>query len=162
MLSDMITNLWTMINNQWLWLAAGFLVVLVGLFAVYKLVRRSSRNGAIPDQQDGWTATGRIDFSDPASTGFFLLQAEDTRLVHSIAGVEHRETRWRKATLDETKAVVVAYHMQRNLAMTANFIVTSSIWRKPSELDHELQKAGLGNDEVSNGKSQGQTRSLVS
>jgi hypothetical protein len=37
-----------------------------------------------------------------------ILQAEDTRIVDSMGGVEHREIRWRKATLDEAKAVVVA------------------------------------------------------
>lgn len=146
MLGDTITKLWDTITNQWLWLsAAGVLVVLVGLFAAYKFVRKSTSNGAIPDQHDGWTPTGRIDFSDPQSTGFFLLQAEDTRLVHSIAGVEHRETRWRKATLDEAKTVAAAYHAQRGLAMTENYIAAI---RQTSDLENVHQKAQLLKDEA--------------
>jgi hypothetical protein len=162
MLWETVTNLWDTIPNQLLWFgAATVLVALFWVVAAYNFYKAKPYE-AVPDRQDGWVPTGRIDFSGPHPIGNYILQAEDTRLADSVGGVEHREIRWRKATLEETKAVVVAYHMQRNLAMTANFIVTSSIWRKPSELDHELQKAGLGNDEVSNGKSQGQTRSLVS
>jgi hypothetical protein len=69
-----------------------------------------------------------------------------------MGGVEHREIRWRKATLDEAKTVIVGYHAQRNLAMTANFIVSSSIRRK-SDSDNEHPKAQLGKDEP-DGKSQ--------
>jgi len=150
--SDTITKLWDTITNQWLWLsAAGLLVVLVGLFAAYKFVRKSTARRVTPNQHDGWTPTGRIDFSDPQSTGFFLLQAEDTRLVHSIAGVEHRETRWRKATLDEAKAVAAAYHAHRSLAMTENYIAAIRQTSEPQDLHQEAQ---LPKDEV-DGNSQG-------
>jgi hypothetical protein len=79
--------------------------------------------------------------------GNFILQAEDTRIVESLGGVEHREIRWRKATLDEAKTVVVAYHGQRNLTMAANFIVNSSM-RQKSDLDNEQRKPQFGKDEV--------------
>ena len=69
-----------------------------------------------------------------------------------MGGVERREIRWRKATPDEAKTVVVGYHAQRNLAMTANFIVSSSIRRK-LDSDNEHPKAQLGKDEP-DGKSQ--------
>src|ERR1022692_1059345 len=161
MLGDSINKLWNSLNNlsdaitnQWLWFgAAAVLVVLIGVFAAYQFYR-SKPHDAIQDKQDGWTPTGRIDFSDPQSIGNFILQAEDTRIVDSMGGVEHREIRWRKATLDEAKTVVVAYHAQRNLAMTANFTVSSSIRRK-SDLDNEHQKTLLGKDEAPDGKSQG-------
>ena len=161
MLGDSINKLWNSLNNlsdtitnQWLWFgAAAVLVVLIGVFEAYKFYK-SKPYDAIQDQQDGWTPTGRIDFSDPQSIGNFILQAEDTRIVDSMGGVEHREIRWRKATLDEAKTVVVAYHAQRNLAMTANFTVSSSIRRK-SDLDNEHQKTLLGKDEAPDGKSQG-------
>jgi hypothetical protein len=57
--------------------------------------------------------------------GEFVLQVEETRIINSPGGVEHREIRWRKATLDEAKMVLVSYHAQRNLTMTANFIVSA-------------------------------------
>ena len=129
------------------------LVVFVGVLASNKFYK-SKPYEPVEHKQDGWTPTGRVDCIDPQSTGNFALQAEDTRIVDSIGGVEHREIRWRKATLDEAKTVMVAYHAQRNLAMTANFTVSSSIRRK-SDLDNEHQKTLLGKDEAPDGKSQG-------
>jgi hypothetical protein len=52
-----------------------------------------------------------------------VLQVEETRITNSPGGVERREIRWRKATLDEAKMVLVSYHAQRKLLMTANFVV---------------------------------------
>jgi hypothetical protein len=94
------------------------------LCGLYYRLYKSKPNDTTPKQQNGWTPTGRIDFLNPQSDNF-ILQAEDTRIVDSMGGVEHREIRWRKATLDEAKTVVVAYHSQPNLAMTASFIVSS-------------------------------------
>ncbi len=63
--------------------------------------------------------------------------------MNSMGGVEHREIRWRRATLDEAKTVLVSYHAQRNLTMTANFIVSSSGMMKrtadPRNEDQESQ-----------------------
>jgi hypothetical protein len=108
------------VSNQWFWLAAaGFFIVLLGLLAAYN-ARRSQARAAKLDR-DGWTATGRIDFigpenPDPNASANFLLQAEDTRIVNSIGGVDHHEVRWRRATLNEAKKVVLAYHAQLKLA----------------------------------------------
>jgi hypothetical protein len=159
-----INKLWNSLNNlsdtitdQWLWFSvAAVLAILVGSVAVHNFYKSKPGN-AIQDQQEGWTPTGRVDFSDPQSIGNFILQAEDTRIVDSIGGVERREIRWRKATLDEAKTVVVAYHAQRNLAMTASFMVSSSIRRK-SDLDNEHQKGQLGKDEAPDGKVPGLDR----
>jgi hypothetical protein len=121
-------------NSQWFWfIAVGVLVVLiwVGVYKFYK----SKPYKAIQDQQDGdgWTPTGRIDFSNSSSMDDFILQAEDTRIIKGIGGVEHREIRWRKASLDEAKTVVVSYHAQRNLTMTTNLILDS---QRKSDLDN--------------------------
>jgi hypothetical protein len=150
MLRDTFNSLFA---NQWFWFSAAvILVVLVWVIAASKFYK-SKPSEVIQDQQDGWIPTGRIDFSNPQSMGNFILQAEDTRTIESLGGVEHREIRWRKATLDEAKAVVVAYHAQRNLTMAANFIVNSSIRRK-SNMDNEHQNLQLGKDEAPDGKSQ--------
>lgn len=85
--------------------------------------------------------------------GNFVLQVEDTRVTDSIGGVEHREIRWRKATIEEAKGVVLAYHAQRNLTMTASLIVNSPIRRK-SGPDNEYQTAQPVKEEEPNGKSQ--------
>jgi hypothetical protein len=118
--------LWDVISNQWVWLsAAAIFAVLLGGLAAYGF-RHSKPREEIQDLKNGWTATGRIDFLDPDAVGSFVLQAEVTRIVTSLGGIEHREIRWRRATLDEAKKVVVAYHAQRNLATAAAFDVKSS------------------------------------
>jgi hypothetical protein len=154
MLWDTFNSLRATITDQWLWFSAAVvLVVLVGVLAANKFYK-SKPYQPVEHKQDGWTPTGRVDFIDPQSTGNFVLQAEDTRIVDSIGGVEHREIRWRKATLDEARTVVVSFHAQRNLAMTANFIVSSPI-RRRSGMDNEQQETLLGKDEAPDGKSQG-------
>lgn len=158
---ETISNLLDAVPDQWLWFsAAAVFVVLFWIVAAYKLCK-SRPNKAAQEKLDGWIPTGRIDFSDSQSIGNYILQAEDTRLADSVGGVEHREIRWRKATLDEIKTVVVSYHLQRNLATTANYLVSSSIRRRHSDLDHE-QKAQIGKDEAPSGRLLSQTPSLVS
>jgi hypothetical protein len=115
--------LFNLITDQWFWLAAAAVfAVLLALILAYG-AHRSKSQTAKHNQADGWAPTGRIDFAgltggNPDATGDFLLQAEDTRTVNSIGGVDHREIRWRKATLNEAKRVVLAYHAHRSLAIT--------------------------------------------
>jgi hypothetical protein len=145
------------ITDQWPWFAAAaVLVVLVGAYFAYRFYKpKPQPDDPIQNQQNGWSLTGRIDFIDRQSSGDFVLQVEDTRIADSVSGVEHREIRWRKATLDEAKRVIVAYHAQRNLARTANFIVTSpSVIRRNSDLQTEHQEVQFGKDEASDGKSE--------
>ena len=125
-MGDSVT--WNAILEQWPWFAAaaGVLVVVIGLLVLLR--PRSKRHlvtsNSVADNQ-GWILTGRIDFVDPHSVGELVLQVEETQTVNSPGGVEHREIRWRKATLDEAKMVLVAYHAQRNLLMSANFVVSA-------------------------------------
>ena len=98
--------------------------------------------------------TGRIDFVDPHSAGELVLQVEETRIVNSPSGVEHREIRSRRATLDEGKMALVSYHAQRNLLMSANFIVSAPPRTKQSAnghtetLDAELKDVADGKEIV--------------
>jgi len=50
---------------------------------------------------------------------------EETRSAIGSLGVEHREIRWRSATVDEAKMVLESYNALRNLAMTATFTVSA-------------------------------------
>ena len=136
---------WDTITDQWLWIgAAAVIVIFVAALAIRRLkpnphVKEKTKSNAAA--QNGWTATGRIDFADPQSKGDFVLQVEETRIVDTMGGVEHREIRWRKATLDEAKTVLVSYHAQRNLTMTANFIVSSpTVMRRSSDGRSEQQE----------------------
>jgi hypothetical protein len=136
---------WDTISDQWLWIcAAGAFVIFVGTFAALRLNKPKWHNKTQSkfETQNGWTATGRIDFIDPQSKGDFILQVEETRIVNTMGGVEHREIRWRRATLDEAKTVLVSYHAQRNLTMTANFIVSSpTAMRRNSDGRNEHQES---------------------
>src|SRR6516165_3110929 len=102
------------------------LAVAVGVFALLKPKSKVQfeRAKVVADGKD-WTWTGRIDLAHPKSAEDFVLRVEETRVVNSPVGLEHREIRWRGATLDEAKTVMVSYHVQRNLAMTANFVVSA-------------------------------------
>jgi hypothetical protein len=123
-----MTMTWDAIFEQWPWFAAaaGVLVVVIGLLVLLR--PRSKRqlvtSNSVADNK-GWILTGRIDFVDPHSVGELVLQVEETQTVNSPGGVEHREIRWRRATLDEAKMVLVSYHAQRNLLMSANFVVSA-------------------------------------
>ena len=105
---------WDAIFQQWHWFvaAAAVLVVVVGAFALLKQKSKAplERANIVADGRN-WTWTGRIDLAHTKSAGDFLLRVEETRVVNSPVGVEHREIRWRKATLDEAKTVMVSYHV---------------------------------------------------
>ena len=121
---------WNAILQQWPWFAAAaaVLAIVVGLLVLLKPNSKRQLNEAgSTTNNKGWVLTGRIDFVDPHSNGELVLQVEETQTVNSPGGVEHREIRWRKATLDEAKAVLVSYHAQRKLLMSANFIVNAPI-----------------------------------
>ena len=126
---------WEAISEQWPWFAAaaGVLVVVIGLLILLKpkSKRQPKTTGNASDSKE-WVLTGRIDFVDPRSAGELVLQVEETRIVNRPSGVEHREIRWRRATLDEGKMVLVSYHAQRNLLMSANFTVSAPTRTKQS------------------------------
>src|ERR1017187_3873928 len=103
----------------WIMLAAVLIVAVVG----YILSRRASADPSVSTEtgrivQD-WAPTGRIDFAGPSMDesasdvpAAFYLQAEDIRLLISFSGIERKEIRWRKATLNEAKRVVHIFHRQ--------------------------------------------------
>jgi len=148
---------WTTVDQSWVWFgAAAVLVVLV--IALVAFGSRSSKPkpaNVTSDETDGWTPTGRIDLTDAQATGSFILQVEETRIVEGVAGVEHREIRWRRATLDEAKAVLVAYYAQRSLAMTPTYVVSSlgMMRQRNSGLVSEQQEAQPVTGDVSIEKS---------
>ena len=81
---------------------------------------------------------------------------EDTRTVSSVGGVEHREIRWRRPTLDEVKSVVVSYHAQRSLTMAPSYVVSSSAVMRPrsSNLGNEPAEPGIAKDQAAAKKSE--------
>jgi hypothetical protein len=145
---------WDAIFEQWPLFAAAAVVLVIVIGLLVRLKPKSKRQlkatGRTADNK-GWVLTGRIDFVDPHSNGEFVLQVEETQIVNSPGGMEHREIRWRRATLDEAKTVLVSYHAQRKLLMSANFIVSAPIETSRSangqgekgELKHIADRQGL-------------------
>ena len=149
---------WDTITDQPLWFsAAAVFLVLFGSLAAHLFHRPKAYNGTKPydvtkpydaiESQDGWVATGRVDFFDPQSSGNFILRAEETRIVGSTASVKHRAIRWRTATLEEADRVLVAYHADR-LATATNFIVTSSNMMRRDSI-RRIEQAQLEREDVS-------------
>ena len=61
---------------------------------------------------------------EPDRTAPFFYRIEREAAIGSL-GVEHREIRWRSATVDEAKMVLESYNALGNLAMTATFTVSA-------------------------------------
>ena len=53
-----------------------------------------------------------MDASAADTPALFYLQAEDVRFLISFSGIERKELRWRRATLNEAKKVVNIFHRQ--------------------------------------------------
>jgi hypothetical protein len=146
---------WDTILQAWPWFgaAAVVFVVAVRLFIALKpKPKRRPETAADAADKMGWTLTGRIDLADPQSVGALVLEVEETRISMSPVGVEHREIRWRRATLPEAKMVLGSYHVQQNLPMSPSFAVSSPIETKQEEkgqgerVGTELKVAGNGHD----------------
>ena len=68
------------------------MIVVVGLLVLLKpKSKRGPHTTSSAADNKGWALTGRIDFVDPHSNGDLLLQVEETQIVNSPGGVEHRE-----------------------------------------------------------------------
>ena len=147
---------WDAILQAWPWFgaAAVILVVAVGLSIARKPgPKRQPKTTA--EAADGWTLTGRIDLADPQSVGALVLEVEETRISVSPSGVEHREIRWRRATLPEAKMVLESYHAQQDLPVSATFMATAPTRTKrkvngqaesmESELKIETELKDVGN-----------------
>jgi hypothetical protein len=146
---------WDVILQAWPWFGATAVVfvVAVGLFIVLKpRSKRQAEKAAEGVDKIGWMLTGRIDLADPQSVGALVLEVEETRISMSPSGVEHREIRWRRATLPEAKMVLESYHAQQNLAMSATFTATGTAGTKrkvngqADSVETELKDVANGQD----------------
>ncbi len=125
-MSDIPT--WNAILQGWPWFAAAaaVFVVAVGLLIALKPnPKRQPETVGIDPDRTGWRLTERIDLTDDRAAGELVLQVEESRSWLGSTGLEHREIRWRKATVEEAKKVLKSYNAQHNLAMTATFAVSA-------------------------------------
>jgi hypothetical protein len=109
--------------QAWPWFAAAATVFVVsaGLFVALKPKPQPQPEKAadVADNME-WMLTGRIGFANSHS-GDFVLEVEETRSITTPSGVEHRNIRWRRATFEDAKMVVLAYHASRDLSMSLDF-----------------------------------------
>jgi hypothetical protein len=67
-----------------------------------------------------WTRTGKIDFFvrelGSASPQLLILRVEDRRIMETIMGQDVVELRWRLASLEEAKEVVVSWNASKKSA----------------------------------------------
>jgi len=127
---------WDAMLNAWPWFGAAAVVFMVAVGSFIALKPKPKRQPETPADKMGWTLTGRIDLADPQSVGALVLEVEETRISVSPSGVEHREIRWRRATLPEAKMVLESYHAQRNLAMTATLTASAPSGTKRKVNEH--------------------------
>jgi len=104
----------------WLGLGIVLIIAIVG-FVLSRARAGSASVGEAGKVVHDWTPTGRIDFAGPPmaaadTPAFYYLQAEDIRLLVSFSGIERKEIRWRRATLNEAKRVVTIFHRQMTKA----------------------------------------------
>ena len=146
---------WDAMLQAWPWFGAAAVVfiVAVGSFIALKpKPKRQPETAADAADKMGWTLTGRIDLADPQSVGALVLEVEETRISVSPSGVEHREIRWRRATLPEAKMVLESYHAQQNLPMSATFMATAPAGTKrkvngqAESIETELKAVGNRQD----------------
>ena len=146
---------WDAILQAWPWFGAAAVVFVIAVGSYIAL--RPKPNGQPETAADAadnieWTLTRRIDLADPQLAGAFVLEVEESRISTSPTGVEHREIRWRRATLPEAKMVLQSYHTQQNLAMSPSFTLSSPIETKREEkgqgerVETHLKVVGNGHD----------------
>jgi hypothetical protein len=135
----------------WFGAAAVVFVVAVGLFLALKPKPKRQPETVSATHNMNWTLTRRIDLADPQLAGAFVLEVEESRISTSPTGVEHREIRWRRATLPEAKMVLESYPAHENLPMS-EFTATVPAGTKPNEAEiiesiaTVLKDAGNGHD----------------
>jgi hypothetical protein len=145
MLNDLT---WDALLHAWPWFvaAAGVCVVAVGLFIALKPEsKRQLETTTDAADKTEWTLTRRIDLADPELGGSFVLEVEESRISISPTGVEHREIRWRRATLPEAKMVLESYHAQQDLVMSGTFdsaVTQREINEQAETLETELKDTG--------------------
>jgi hypothetical protein len=142
-------------SSFWIVLAIILILAIVGYIVARRATGDRSAVGEEGRVVHDWIPTGRIDFAGPSlnesaadTPASFYLQAEDIRLLISFSGIERKEIRWRRATLNEAKRVVNVFHRQRakgpdEITKTANSAATPSDAENTASADRAAASAGL-------------------
>jgi hypothetical protein len=107
---------------EFVWGAVAIIGVIVGGAIMVFGFRKNEQKPATFDHIDGimkqdWTRTGNIDFHaaelDSVSPQPLTLRVEEKRITENAMGQDVVELRWRLATLEEAKELVVCWNANR-------------------------------------------------
>jgi hypothetical protein len=108
---------------EYVWGIVAIVGVVVGGAIMVFGFRKSEQKSTVFDQIDGvmkqdWTRTGNIDFHAAALESAYpqplTLRVEEKRITENAMGQDVVELRWRLATLEEAKELVVCWNARRN------------------------------------------------
>ncbi len=108
---------------DYLWVIVAIGVVAGGLIMAFGFRKSEQKPGAF-GQVDGvlkqdWARTGNIDFHaaalESASPQPLTLRVEEKRITENAMGQDVVELRWRLATLEEAKELVVCWNAKQAL-----------------------------------------------
>lgn len=100
-------------------------LILAAALIVYS-VRKKPKPSSPFEEVDGtlktdWTRTGNIDFRttslDDNSPQQLLLRVEEKKIVENLMGEDVVQLRWRLATIDEAKEVIVCWRNRKSLEL---------------------------------------------
>jgi hypothetical protein len=93
--------------------------IVVGILVMVISVREKRRRSTVFGDMNGtlkldWTRTGRIDFYvqeiESASPQWLVLRVEEQKITENPMGQDMVQLRWRLATLDEAKELVIYWN----------------------------------------------------
>jgi hypothetical protein len=104
------------------WSAVPIIGLIVGVLIMVFGFRKREQKPFVFEDIDGvlkqdWARTGNIDFHvgtpDSASPQRMILRAEEKRIIENAMGQDVIQLRWRLATLEEAKEVVVCWNASK-------------------------------------------------
>src|SRR5262245_47099531 len=110
-------------NLAWVIVAIGVGVGLIVIFGSRKADTKPVPNRIIGALKQDWTPTGNIDFRaaiiESSSPQPIRLWVEERRITETLVGQRVEELRWRLATIEEGKKLVICWNAARQSAPTA-------------------------------------------
>jgi hypothetical protein len=116
---------WESSRMEVYWSALAVVGALAGVFIMVFGFRRKEKGPVVIDKIDGvlkqdWMRTGNIDFHASEASGdapqFLILRLEERKVIETAMGQDVVQLRWRLATVEEAKEVVVCWNRAKATA----------------------------------------------
>jgi hypothetical protein len=104
---------------MWIWIAsAATLGVPIFVYALRRKVAKRDSLDVIGILKQDWTRTGNIDFRveelESASPQVCVLRVEERKILENAMGQDTVQLRWRLATLQDAKEIVVHWNRRQS------------------------------------------------